>query len=359
MPRSSAANQTHIKCALFNGPRTRVKVFSESLWRSRPLSHDFHHKSQNPSRKPTRYRLLDSTDRSQPGQDHQATSNPFPAILPFDLLLTMDVDISDILASVSRLPRDPSSRQPHHTTSDNSVYTDHQLLIRHWTSERCSPSLLPYPTELMQRSMSRITAQIARIEDLTSSVPDSSSSGNGYGGGYSTTTTNGNLSNSKNLTLILSILQTDLSRSQYIIRSLLRQRLAKITKHAMFYMAALDTSEDKSTQTLLSESEIQFLRHHQSLLSNFYDASFLSSFPGKMRRLDDTSGGMGNVMVEGPDMAVAVVVRCLAEGWDNERDLSSGEGDVSVELRMRRGEVWVVRWGDVRGGVEGGELEVL
>ena len=83
-----------------------------------------------------------------------------------------------------------------------------------------------------------------------------------------------------------------------------------------------------------------------------------------MRRLDDSSGGMGNVMVEGPDVGVAVVVRCLVEGWwgnegDVGRDVPGSGGEVSVELRMRRGQVWVVRWGDVRRGVEGGELELL
>ena len=268
----------------------------------------------------------------------------------------MDVDISDILADVSRPIRDSSSRQPQHTPSDTSVHTDHQLLVRQWTSERCSPSLLPYPTELMQRLVSRVAAQIARIEDLTSSVPEGGA--NGYGYGYSNSSTGG-LAGSKNLNLILSILQTDLSRTQFIVRSLLRQRLSKITKHAMYYLTQLSSSESKETQTLLSDSEIQFLRHHQALLSNFYDASFLSSFPPKMRRLDDSSGGMGNVMVEGPEMGGAVVVRCLSEGWDNEDDVARGEGEATVELRMTRGQVWVVRWGDIRRGVEGGDLEVL
>jgi hypothetical protein len=35
------------------------------------------------------------------------------------------------------------------------------------------------------------------------------------------------------------------------------------------------------------------------------------------------------------------------------------EGEVGVELRMRRGEVWAVRWEDVWKGVLEGELELL
>jgi hypothetical protein len=43
---------------------------------------------------------------------------------------------------------------------------------------------------------------------------------------------------------------------------------------------------------------------------------------------------------------------------DGDREGGAGAG-ASVELRMRRGEVWVVRWRDVRGGVERGGLELL
>ena len=44
---------------------------------------------------------------------------------------------------------------------------DLQSLTRHWVSERCAPELLPYPTELMDRVLSRIASQIATIEDST------------------------------------------------------------------------------------------------------------------------------------------------------------------------------------------------
>jgi GINS complex subunit 4 len=273
----------------------------------------------------------------------------------------MDIDISDILASVSR----PTGS--HHTSlTDTSVHTDHQQLIRAWTSERCTPSLLPYPAPLIARITSRLQLQIQRIEDLTSSMPDSSM--NGYA-----PSTNDELSRSKNLNLILSVLQTDLGRTQFLLRSYLRQRLGKLTTYPVHYLQLLDRQpESQSNQSstsasapLLSDSEAHFLRHHQALLSNFYSTSFLDSLPARLRRLDDTSGGMGNNMVDAPDPASAVVVRCLEDFWGNAeevergRDGKEGEEKASVELRMRRGEVWVVRWGDVRGGVVGGALEVL
>lgn len=257
----------------------------------------------------------------------------------------MDLDISDILASVSRpFDRTSSSQLQSHTVGDTDTYADHQLLTRAWTSERCAPDLLPYPSELMERVMARVQAQIARIEDLAG------------GGGEGV----GSTSSGQNTNLILSVLQTDLSRTQFLVRSFLRQRLAKITKYAGWYLSREVTSDTKTTY--LSEAELAFLRGHQALLSEFYDASFLTAVPVGLRRLDDASGGVN--MVEGPDGGAAVVVRCLAEIFGNERDVEvqrddQGDDGASVELRMRRGEVWVVRWRDIRRGVERGEVELL
>lgn len=250
----------------------------------------------------------------------------------------MDIDISDILADVSRSVRLQHS-QSLGTTDLESSYADHQQLVKSWTSERCSPELLPYPTELMKRIMRRIGSQIAKIEDMTSGIYDSGSAQKS--------------SNNQNLNLILSILQTDLSRTQFIVRSLLRQRLSKITKHAMFYLTQINSDTKVS---LLSDAEANFLRNHQALLNNFYDTSFLSALPTALRKLDDSSGGMN--MVEGPEQENAVIVRCLRESWSNS-DLFDHSDSVSIELRMSRGEVWVVRWADVKAGVLIGDLELL
>ena len=265
----------------------------------------------------------------------------------------MDVDISDILASVSRPQHAGSQSHPQHAHADTDAFTDHQQLTRAWTSERCAPDLLPYPSELMSRVTSRVQAQISRIEDLASGM------GEDLG---ATSSSKPNPTGTQNANLVLSILQSDLSRTQFLIRSFLRQRLAKITRHAVYYLTR--TLESDTKTQYLGPAEAQFLRHHQALLSQFYETSFLDAFPAGLRRLDDTSGGVP--MVEAPDGASAVVVRCLAEGlWSNERDVDGAEGaaiegeGANVELRMKRGEVWVVRWRDVRRGVEKGDLELL
>ncbi len=240
------------------------------------------------------------------------------------------MDIDDILADLDRTV----------PTSTASIALDHQQLTRFWISERAAPDVLKWPTDLMDRAMSRVRQQIETIEDLTAGVG-----------------MDGSVASCSNSNLTLSILQTDLSRTQYIIRSLLRQRLAKLTKYAMHYL----TLDNKSA--LLSPQEQSFLQNHQALLSNLYGASFLSAFPAQLQRLDDNGGGLN--MIEGPDGKKAVFIRCLAERWSNDpvyeeyvEDDDEREGE-SGALAMRRGQVWVVRWEDVKKGVEKGALELL
>ncbi|KUL84385.1 hypothetical protein ZTR_06322 [Talaromyces verruculosus] len=276
------------------------------------------------------------------------------------------MDIDDILASVDRATNH---------SSPESLTIDHQHLTRLWVAERAVSELLPWPAELMDRMMERVE----NIEDLTASSYEMSNNID-----TTTTTYNSSGNNNKNntLNLKLSILQTDLSRTQYLIRSYLRQRLSKITKYAMHYLVLIsppapssatqngdgvrteDTlpnpspSSTGSTTTPLSSAEAQFLYSHQYLLASHYRLSFLASFPPQLRRLDDNAGGTS--MIQGPDMREVVVVRCLVpevavvipadEILDRER-----EGDVI----MRMGEVWVGRWEGVKGAWERGDVEIL
>ena len=63
-------------------------------------------------------------------------------------------DIADIIASVTRgqnvgLGQDEDLQRQH----------DLQLLTRAWIAERTAPELLPYPSKLMDRIMTKIRAQ--------------------------------------------------------------------------------------------------------------------------------------------------------------------------------------------------------
>lgn len=99
-------------------------------------------------------------------------------------------DIDDILASVS-------------APSLDSRTLDLQSLTRAWINERTSPTLLPYPTALIDRYNENIKRQIQIIEDMT-----------------------GSMDPSKNFVLV--ILQTELERMKFLMRSFLRSRIGKV-----------------------------------------------------------------------------------------------------------------------------------
>ncbi|PWY78234.1 hypothetical protein BO70DRAFT_380504 [Aspergillus heteromorphus CBS 117.55] len=235
------------------------------------------------------------------------------------------MDIDDILASVDRTD----------TSTPESTALDHQLLTRFWVAERGVSELLPWPAALMERILDRLRLQIETIEDLASASSDPMYTTNPNTNAPPTPATTTNLK--------LSILQTDLSRTQYLLRSLLRQRLSKLTKHSMHYLQLISSSssptQHPSSQSQsqsssseahqepidsvpappdpaadpspLSRQEVSFLHAHQTLLANHHGASFLSSFPPQLRRLDDNAGGTS--MVQGPEGREVVFVRCVVE----------------------------------------------
>jgi GINS complex subunit 4 len=151
----------------------------------------------------------------------------------------------------------------------------------------------------------------------------------------------------------LIIIQTEVERWKFLIRSLLRARISKIDKHTLHYLSTPALLER------LSETEIAYATRHQQLLHNHYLSSFLGSFPQQLQNLNDTAGGIS--MIGGPDEEGGVFVRGLGS-------TETGEGGVIVrgrgrdgdgEIEVERGEVVVARWADVRELVERGEMELV
>ncbi|KAF1979840.1 GINS complex, Sld5 component [Bimuria novae-zelandiae CBS 107.79] len=222
------------------------------------------------------------------------------------------MDIDDLLAEVS-------------VDSISQETRDLQELTRSWVAERVAPEILPWPSDLMERVLDRIRRQIELVEDQT-----------------------GNMDPKTNFKLI--VIQTELERFKFLVRSFLRARLKKIDAHPL-HILARHAASATDLLPLLSPAEHQYLTSHQALLTSHYASSFLSQFPASLQRMDDTTGGIS--MVDKPDEDAAVFVRVL-------RDV----GEVAVEgtdkrLEMKRGDVWVVRWSTMRGWVASGDLELI
>lgn len=161
----------------------------------------------------------------------------------------------------------------------------------------------------------------------------------------------------------LIILQTELERFKFLVRSFLRARIAKVWIYIL--RKALRATVDgpqidahplhyqthELNYTLLSQSETQYLQAHQTLLTTHYQTSFLSQFPQSLQRLDDTAGGIS--MIDRPDAEKAVFVRVL-------RDCGAVtvEG-ADVRCEFRKGDVWVIRWNAVKEKVQLGDVELI
>src|SRR4051794_22892065 len=95
------------------------------------------------------------------------------------------------------------------------------------------------PDGLFERVNDNIKRQIEKVEEMT-----------------------GDMDPKTNFALI--VLQTELERFKYIVRSYLRARIAKMDRHTLHY---LSTDELRSR---LSEMELAYATRHQALLHNHY-----------------------------------------------------------------------------------------
>jgi GINS complex subunit 4 len=151
----------------------------------------------------------------------------------------------------------------------------------------------------------------------------------------------------------LIIIQTEVERWKFLIRSFLRARIAKIDKHTLHYLSTPEL------QARLSEMEVAYATRHQQLLHQHYLSSFLGSFPQNLQNLNDTAGGIS--MVSGPDEESGVIVRGLgSKDFPGEGVVVQGSGrDADSQVEVVRGEVVVARWSDVKEFVEKGEMELV
>jgi len=243
------------------------------------------------------------------------------------------MDIDDILREV-----DPTF----HSVSEEK--RDLQDLTRAWVAERSAPELLKYascariyfvshsmclanasgswPSDgLFERINDNIKRQIERVEEMT-----------------------GDMDPKTNFALI--VIQTELERFKYLVRSYLRARLAKIDRHALHYLSTDDL------RARLSDMEMAYATRHQALLHNHYLSSFLSSFPPALQNLNDTAGNIA--MVDAPDLESAVFIRLLSDSAVRGRGV---DGDDDADFQ--ESDIVILRWSDAKPFVESGRAELV
>lgn len=302
-------------------------------------------------------------------------------------LLSLDMDIDDILREI-----DPTS----HSVPDET--RDLQALTRAWIAERSAPELLEYVAPLLpslsplfssssllpppaahcgppahaprgrrwpagglfERVNARIKEQIGTVEDMT-----------------------GDMDPKTNFALI--VIQTELERYKYLVRSYLRARITKVSsgcreadgeshvssfadsrggrgtggsaprspvgarqidKHTLHYLST------DALRARLSEVELAYATRHQALLHNHYLSSFLASFPAALQNLNDTAGNTS--MVDAPDLDAAVFIRLLEDA------VVEGRGvDADGAMDGRENDIVILRWSDAKPLVAAGRAELV
>ncbi|KAH8146479.1 uncharacterized protein LAJ45_09425 [Morchella importuna] len=195
-------------------------------------------------------------------------------------------------------------------------------LTQAWIAERTAPEILPYQNDLLERLMERIRAQIELVETQT-----------------------GDLDPKTNFSLIL--IQTELERVKFLVRSYLRARIHKIDKHAIHILTT------PTTRGNLSAPELSYLKSHLAILNSHYLSSFLRNFPEQLRRLDDKAGGIS--MVEEPDLDGAVFCKVVRDVEDRTVKILGTD----AEFELKKGDIYVVRYSAVREFVLNGEVELI
>ncbi len=144
----------------------------------------------------------------------------------------------------------------------------------------------------------------------------------------------------------LIVIQTELERYKFLVRSYLRARIAKIDRHALHYLSAPDL------RARLSPTELAYATRHQALLHNHYLSSFLSSFPPALQNLNDTAGNIS--MIDAPDLDTAVFIRLLQD------TAVEGRGtDADGAMDGKGGDVVILRWSDAKTLVRSGRAELV
>ncbi|ANZ76905.1 BA75_03992T0 [Komagataella pastoris] len=227
------------------------------------------------------------------------------------------MDIDDILKAFDQETSRPQRSQ-------SKLYSqDYDSLKKAWINERTSPELLHYEVDLMERILKRIRQQMEFIE-LNSIELQSSEE--------------------KDIKLLLVIIESELDRVNFVVRSYLRTRLDKIDKFTIYI------HNEQQELKKLSPEETEYMNRHLEILVELYNKQFLSKLPESLHTLDDTSGGIS--MIESPDLSKSVFIRVLK---DIEIPIVIG----GEEIDMKQDEIYVLSYRLVKDLIQAEEVALI
>lgn len=229
------------------------------------------------------------------------------------------MDINDILKDLERNVTDGRSSKANQTQQKQEEY---QQFVQAWISERTAPELLPYQQQLIDSILKRLREQIEIIE-LNSIELESSDA---------------------DIKLKLLIIENEIERVNFLVRSYLRCRLSKIDKFSIYINNNLDEMEK------LSHNELKYMNQHFKILLELYSHSFLDRLPEHLRSLDDTSGGIS--MISEPNFNKFVFIRVVS---DKARPVRFGDHEIVLD----KDDVHTVQYKFIKIQLEDGDVVLI
>ncbi|TFK21703.1 GINS complex, Sld5 component [Coprinopsis marcescibilis] len=197
-----------------------------------------------------------------------------------------------------------------------------QTMIRHWMNERHSPDILPAQEALLAGLLDHLRSQTRNIQILRDDP---------------------RTSESEHIRIML--VQTEIERVKFLIRSYIRTRLYKIERYARFITTNADI------QTRLTASEREHASRHAKITDQHLFLSVLQSLPESQAHLDDTPVFYPS-MVTQPDKTRPVFVHAL-------QDCPPVALPDGTRLQMNKGHISLTPYHVVEHLVARGEAELV
>ncbi|CAH6720836.1 DNA replication complex GINS protein Sld5p [[Candida] jaroonii] len=213
------------------------------------------------------------------------------------------------------------------TQKDQDLY---KSLTTAMLNERMAPELLPYQQSLLEDVLSKISSQQQFLLDSHE---------------YGDINIDSGIITS-DFKLQLMIIETDIERLNYLVRSYLRVRLSKIDKFSIHYIDMISTNRDSK---LLSFEEQSYISRHFKLMTDLYNGSFLKKVPQDLAYLDTDSGIS---MIVKPEIDQLVFIKV------NKGDIVL-ELEDDDELELIPGGIYIVKYSLVRRYVDIGDIELI
>lgn len=181
-----------------------------------------------------------------------------------------------------------------------------RVLTRAWIAERMCPELLPFERNIVEIVVSQIRELINYIDmqsleiSQNPEIPD--------------------------IKMVLLIVESQLERFKFLVRSYLRTRIAKIDKYLPFYA-------NPENESRLSPSEIEYTQRHLDLLQNLYNTSFFNQWPPQFSDIRDPSNP--DKVVDPPPLDKPVAVKLT-------NDAAVGG------YQMEKGDMMIAKYHEVR-----------